>query len=745
MGKDTRPTHEAGLPSNSIRVRIQLMPKSRSRRSGRKKSRQVKVSRKRLWTFRFAAAIGAPLLFLLALELVLRLCGYGFEPSAIVKFEQLGRTYYRENGKFGWRFFPKKIARHQEPYVLPVEKGDDSYRIFILGGSAALGTPDTAYCFGRILQVMLRETYPGVNFEVITTAMPAINSHVVREISRSCAEHEPDLFVVYMGNNEVVGPYGAGTVFGGISKSISLIRARIFVKATRVGQLLTALTESVVRKKYDPVVWRGPEMFLKEQIRQDDPQLQTVYKHFQRNLEDTIRIARDKRIPTILCTVATNLRNCPPLSSLHAANLTAEELEGWQQHTREGAADEESGDWGLAVQHYSAALAIDDAYAELHFRIGRCHESLGQYEEALRAYVRARDLDTLRFRADSRINRIIAEVAENHKDRDVSLVDAVTSFEPMSPHGIPGEELFYEHVHLKFSGNYLLAGAVYDQIGRILPDRVPRGKPSNRILPSEAECGRLLAWTAWSRYTAKGKIIRMVKNPPFTNQLNHEDRIRRMRQQHQALKGSMTNPVIEEADALYRGAIQAAPSDWWLHWNYAGFLMGPPADPPGAARQYKKVRAIVPHFPRVYVSLGMASASTGQFDDAARYFQQALKLVPHKGDVHYNLGLTYHARGRTAEAAAIYRRALKLSPELWEIWYYLGRSHEELGEDERAITTYRDGLRWAPESSELHFSLGILLAKRKRVDEAVDELRAALELSPDSVEIRNRLDELSRR
>jgi len=57
---------------------------------------------------------------------------------------------------------------------------------------------------------MLRHQYPKTNFEVVVPAMPAINSHVVRVIAKSCARWQADLFILYVGNNEVVGPYGSG-------------------------------------------------------------------------------------------------------------------------------------------------------------------------------------------------------------------------------------------------------------------------------------------------------------------------------------------------------------------------------------------------------------------------------------------------------------------------------------------------------------------------------------------------------
>jgi hypothetical protein len=51
----------------------------------------------------------------------------------------------------------------------------------------------------------------------------------------------------------------------------------------------------------------------------------------------------------------------------------------------------------------------------------------------------------------------------------VYLADALSEFEKNSPHGIPGNELLLEHVHLNFKGNYILAKTVFGQIESLLP------------------------------------------------------------------------------------------------------------------------------------------------------------------------------------------------------------------------------------------------------------------------------------
>ena len=47
----------------------------------------------------------------------------------------------------------------------------------------------------------------------------------------------------YLGNNEMVGPFGAGTVFGSRAPGVGLVRADLAVKTTRIGQLLDSLMQ----------------------------------------------------------------------------------------------------------------------------------------------------------------------------------------------------------------------------------------------------------------------------------------------------------------------------------------------------------------------------------------------------------------------------------------------------------------------------------------------------------------------
>src|SRR6185436_14298138 len=124
--------------------------------------------------------------------------------------------------------------------------------------------------------------------EVINIAVTAINSHVIRGIARDCADKHGDWWIVYMGNNEVVGPFGAGTVFGDQTPSLGIIRASLAAKSTRTGQLLDTLRWKLVSGK--PKSWEGMEMFLKQQVTHDDPRMAKVYQNFDQNLREIVAL-----------------------------------------------------------------------------------------------------------------------------------------------------------------------------------------------------------------------------------------------------------------------------------------------------------------------------------------------------------------------------------------------------------------------------------------------------------------------
>jgi len=560
------------------------------------------------------------------------------------------------------------------------------------------------------------------------------------EIAGDCARHNPDLFIVYLGNNEVIGPYGVGTVFSPISGSLSLIRMGIAIKATRLGQLLTNLLESIGPEKNIPKVWGGMEMFLEKQVPAADGRLETVYRHFERNLKDISRIARKSGAKTIFCTVGSNLKDCPPFASLHRPDLTEADKKKWDEIYQQAVAYENTGKYADAVARYLAAAEIDDFYADLQFRLGRCYWAMGEYGKAGERYIRARELDTLRFRADNRINETIRAVVSDKAAVSVYLVDAVKIFEENSPNDVPGQELFYEHVHLNFKGTHLLAKTVFEQLEEILPGHIQRHKGVERPLLTEAQCAQRLAYNDLARHKIAYQILNShIKEPPFTNQLYHKQQVRQMEQKLEALKADLTPEVLNNTAAEYRRAIENEPSDWWLRWRYALLLSDKMGKHREAAEQLRLLQQYWPHSYKAHTTQGLALAKLGAIDTAIAEYMKAIKIKPTCANTHYYLGLAYQAKGQIDKAAQYYSKTIRLQPNFSKAYESLGTVLFQQGKLDEAVQAYRKGLLFVPGDVVLHYNLGILLEKQGRTDKAIKELQAALRIDPNSVEIRRAL------
>src|SRR6267378_13812 len=325
---------------------------------------ETRLSPLKLWCFRAAALVLVPLILLGALELGLRVAGYGYPTSFFKNIRIRKSNYLVENDKFGLRFFPPTQARSPAPVVMKAEKGAGAYRIFILGESAALGDPRPAYGPGRYLQAILRERFPGVEFEVVSAAMTAINSHAILPIANECAGHEGDAWIIYMGNNEMVGPFGAATVFGAQAPPRLFVRLTLAAQKMRLGQLASELIQKIRNRSSQAGTWGGMQMFMNNRVAPDDHRKQTVYKNYSENLNDILRTGLRAGANVLLSTVAVNLKDCPPFASVLNTNLPAEERGKYDQFYAEAVAAESQGNLSDAEKRYEEAAKLEPHFSE---------------------------------------------------------------------------------------------------------------------------------------------------------------------------------------------------------------------------------------------------------------------------------------------------------------------------------------------------------------------------------------------
>jgi tetratricopeptide (TPR) repeat protein len=715
------------------------------------------MSRRRLWLFRLAAAVLGPLLLLTVLEAGLRLAGVGHPMSFFLPMRINGKDCLIQNDRFGWRFFGPEMARSPFPLVIPRIKPPDTIRVFVFGESAAYGDPQPEFGLCRVLQALLEGRYPDKQFEVVNTGMTAINSHVILPIAKDCAAQQGDFWVIYMGNNEVVGPYGSGTVFGPQAANLALVRAALAFKATRLGQALGSLFRHLQKRPVNQSEWGGMIMFLHNHVRQDDPRMPVVYGSFERNLNDIIDCGLRHGAKIVASTVARNLMDCGPFASEHRPGISAEELSRWDDFYQAGIRAQQARRASEAVVSFGQADKIDDTFAEAHFRYGQCSLALGQDGEALRQFTLACDQDVLRFRADSRINEIIRQTASNRQRDGVRLVDAEAAMAKQSPHGVIGWKFLYEHVHLTFEGNYLVALALAEQVARGL------STSAARPWPTADDCARRLGWTDSSRYACEMEILSRLNDPPFSQQVNNREQYQLLRQQVEHLLPATRPDALRQAEVLTKAAAAAAPNDWILQENLA-FLQQKIGDAAGEVESLQRVVRRLPQSSEAWRSLGVALEGAKRDDEAISAFQQAIRLNPGSAEAMNSLAVLYARQGRNEEAAREFQKVLRLKPYWGPAHLGLGKTLEAMGKPdeakkqfleslvnrvsspksfselgkfsfgkgwyEAAVTNFTDSLKLNPTDPEVHVNLGLTLIKLGRRDEAKAHYAEAMRLDP---------------
>jgi tetratricopeptide (TPR) repeat protein len=685
------------------------------------------LSPRRKWLFRLLAVVVLPLILLGGLELMLRLLGVGFDPHFFKPTRIGGQDCYVANDSFGLRFFPRSMARTPPPVVMPATKAPGTFRIFIFGESAALGDPRPNYGAGSYLEVLLAERFPQAKFEVVNTGITAINSHVILPIAQECARHEGDLWLVYMGNNEMVGPFGAATVFGLQAPPLWLIKAQLEMKRLRLVQGVLEVSQKFQKAGAGAAGWHGMEMFMQNQVPPNDPRRQRVYNHFERNLEEILNTGLASGAKVVLSTVAVNLKDCPPFGTRSQDGLSPADRSAYEKFCQDGAAAEAQGRFTDAQSDFQRATELCPQAAEAQFQLATCLLHLTNGVAARPHFQQALDADTLPFRADSRINESIRAAARKFAGESLVLCDAAEALSADSPDGIPGGELLYEHVHLKPNGNYALALAWAGQVEKFLDPALKGG--AHAAWASQAECEQLLGLTDWNRVSILEDILQRVQQPPFSGQSGNAQRVARLQGEIEKLQARLTSAAAAPARETYLRALRRAPENFRLHENYAEFLEALHELKPAIAER-EKVCELIPYTYFPYFTLGVDLKEAGALVEARAVLLKAAALKPDGGDIRLELGIVSARQGEWDAARRELETARRFSPDDPKVPLYQGEVLWKLGRRSEALASLREAIRLAPADWQAHYRLAGNLAQESDFSGAATEYQEALRLNP---------------
>ncbi|MBP85264.1 MAG: hypothetical protein CMJ64_00880 [Planctomycetaceae bacterium] len=462
------------------------------------------LSRRRKWPFRLLA-IGMSLAPLLLLELGLRIGGFGYETKLIVRAPHTAsNTTFQFNPPADRAYYGPVDLSGPEPRHFEISKPDSVYRIVVVGGSTVAGFPyPFELAFPKHLEVILQRQLPDTRFQVLNAGITAINSFSEVDVVRQAVKCEPDLIVMHSGHNEFYGPGGSASNSSSLTPALYPVLQA--VRRQRAFQLITSL----IPRRTDAHLFETLPADIA--IPLDGQVLKDTQARYRSNLEKIVRIAKHSRIPIVLSTVSSNLRDLSPLQTTSGVVLTEREAQEQQQQLKKAMRHMSYKKYELALEQLTQALRIDSSHPLLTYRRAQCLELLERHEEAAAAYALAADLDGCRLRAPSSFANVVREVAANEPG-GVYFCDVATRFQSVSRFAAPGSDLFLEHVHYNLEGNWQAARSLAECI---VEDVIGSAWNAER-LPDNQRRDTLLQVTPFDHLVADAQTVGMLEISPFS-------------------------------------------------------------------------------------------------------------------------------------------------------------------------------------------------------------------------------------
>ncbi len=407
------------------------------------------MTRGRYWLF-MAITLLTPFLLLGAVEVVLRVAWPAGAVPVFVHAPAAMGDYLMPNPELGRRYFT--LQEHPPAPLMDAfaaHKPAKAFRVFVLGASSAAGFPwPPTGTFSHLLQDALRDVMPGDSVEVINLAIPATNTYAVLDQTRAVIAQHPDAVLIYSGHNEYYGALGVGSTES-VGSSPGAVRAYLWLERFRTFMLLRdgiAKLRRAFTKRAANAQQAASFMEVvagNQQITLGGPAYEAGVRQFRSNLQRILGEFRAAHVPVFIASLASNEGGMHPFAS--------------PVNAEPGGAD----------------AVFDSAQAT---------EARGDTADAERLFVRARDLDVIRFRAPSEFNTVIREVA---KQEGATYVPVVEAFRAASPGGIIGHNLILEHLHPNQAGVALIGHEFFDALD------------SAKFLGRPVQLSRLKPWSTY--------------------------------------------------------------------------------------------------------------------------------------------------------------------------------------------------------------------------------------------------------
>ena len=412
----------------------------------------------RIWFLRLATVVVGVAL-VVGTEGLLRLVP-GLGPSPLVvtlaEDEDTGESLHATSRFYAQRFFAQykgrlaaagQMGEHFFVEPAPVNR----YRVVFVGASTVQGFPHPRrLAAASFLQAMLADAWPEREVEVVNLGITSIASFAVAQVVEDALVLSPDLVVVYTGHNEFYGLYGAGRYQ----------RLKYFLRQLHLTHLVDGLIGSIgTRDEPTDLIKMAAA---RGEVPLHDPGRATAEQNLRDNLRRVSRLCERAQVPLVLCTIVANDAGFAPVGSTEGDEVWKARVEQAAQVLTRGYVAPEDAEG--ALQQLEQAAALSSEHAWLWYLQGRALERLGRDAEAQRAFRKARDLDTMPWRAPTAHNAVIRAVAKEH---GAVLADVEAAFADAAPAQGVGWEWMVDHVHFSVAGQALLARTVLHSIAAL--------------------------------------------------------------------------------------------------------------------------------------------------------------------------------------------------------------------------------------------------------------------------------------
>jgi len=701
-------------------------------------------------------------LFFVALEFILR--GAGVQPILLSDDPFVGFAenvphfvqQAQEDGPALRVTAPNKL-RWFNPQEFPAQKAAGTYRIFCVGGSTTFGRPytdATSYC--GWLRAFLQAADRARRWEVVNAGGISYASYRVAALMKELAGYEPDLFIVYTGQNEFLEQRMYGNMADlpqAILRMGSLAgRLRTYAVLKKLRARSASKQQAAAREQYilkgdvDPVLEHtvGPASYVR-----DDALRRQIIDHYVFNLHRIVGLAEAAGAELLFVTPAVNLKDMSPFKSVWAAKLAPEQRARCEQLYAQAVRQMKAGSSAAARRALLTVRGLDPRHAGVQYELGRLYFKRREYGKARAAFVRALDEDVCPLRILPEMQTAYAQVAAQH---GVPLVAFDTllaeSCRRQYQHDIAGREYFLDHVHPTIETHRFLA---LELLNHLIRRHVVRPGPDwgpARIEKISAERTRAVDKTAHAQALATlGKVFNWAgKFEESEKLLKRADRMMGGRdpEVYYALGNShASRGQDEQAVRAYRTAIRLK-SDHVSARNNLGNVLLRTGDVTGAIRCLEEGVRIAPNDADLRNTLALALAKNGKAKQAVQQYQRARELKPDDPKVRYNLGNTLGDLGRIDEAIASYRAALQLDARYARARYNLGNMLAKQGKFDEAAAEYAQVLELEPGNTAVLNNLGSALVELGKLEQALEKYRAVLRLEPDNKSARDNIKAVER-